>query len=349
MTLLASSNSFNLRPLSNRMPFTLLDTLYSQILNEAFRDFIPEEKEWKDRCSILHTFLCTAERTSTSVVANLLFTSDYTDVAEKLLSNLHAVLYREDGRVLAYHKSFSDFIFAEDRSGHFWCDQAKHHRLLAESCFRSMKDGLRFNIANISSSFVLDVDNSGLADAVKENISLVLSYSCRNWSYHLSAAAPTIPDGLHDTISDFLQIRALFWIEAMNLLRLRGLCDSMLRTAHDWVMSSQDSFSLAENLSEARSFALYFSGSGASSSTPHLYISALATWPRKLEPCRGWKTHFPRIPGFTSASLGGTLLMTLNVNSGVNAVAVSPNGKQIISGSKDKSVRVWDVSTGDEL
>ncbi|PPQ86993.1 hypothetical protein CVT25_009413, partial [Psilocybe cyanescens] len=48
--------------------------------------------------SILHTFLCTAERTSTSVVANLLFTSNDTDVAEKLLLNLHAVLYCEDGR-----------------------------------------------------------------------------------------------------------------------------------------------------------------------------------------------------------------------------------------------------------
>ncbi|PPQ88754.1 hypothetical protein CVT25_008625 [Psilocybe cyanescens] len=338
-TLLASSNSFNLQSLSNRMPFTLLDTLYSQILNEAFCDFIPEEKEWKDRCSILHTFLCTTEQTSTSVVADLLFTSDYTDVAEKLLSDLHAVLYREDGRVLAYHKSFSDFIFTEARSGNFWCDQAKHHRLLAESCFQSMRDGLRFNIANISSSFVLDVDDPGLADAVKLNIPLVLSYSSRNWSYHLSAAAPTIPDGLHDSISDFLQLCALFWIEAMNLLGLHGLCGSMLRTAHDWVMSSQGSFSLAECLTEARSFALYFSGSGASSSTPHLYISALATWPRNLEPCRGWKTHFPRIPSFTSASLGGTLLMTLNVNSQVIAVAVSPNGKHIVSGSYDNLVQ----------
>ncbi|PPQ94076.1 hypothetical protein CVT25_009705, partial [Psilocybe cyanescens] len=114
-------------------------------------------------------------------------------------------------------------------------------------------------------------------------------------------------------------------------------------------MSSQGSFSLAENLSEARSFVLYFSGSGASSSTPHLYISALATWPRNLDPCRGWKSHFPRIPGFTGASLGSTLLMTLNVNSRVCAVAVLPNGKQIVSGSYDKSVRVWDVSMGDEL
>jgi hypothetical protein len=242
MTLLASSNSSNLQSSSTGMAFTLLDTLYSQILDEAFCDFSPKEKGWEDRRSVLHTFLCTAERTSTSVVADLLFASDYTDVTEKLLSDLHAVLYRQHGRVLAYHKSFSDFIFDEDRSGHFWCNQAMHHRLLADACLRCMKDGLRFNIANIPSSFVLDVDNLMLADAVKENVTPVLSYSSRNWSYHLSVAASITPDGLLDSISDFLQLRALFWIEVMNLLGLRGLCGLMLRTVHGWVISSQASF-----------------------------------------------------------------------------------------------------------
>ena len=221
---------------------TLLDTLYSQILDEAFRDFSPNEKGWEIRLNILHTFLCTAERTSTSVVADLLFTSDYNDVADKLLSDLHAMLYREHGRVLAYHKSFSDFIFDQNRSGNFWCNEAMHHRVLADACFRCMKDGLRFNIANIPSSYVLDVDNPTLAYAIKENIYPVLEYACQNWSYHVSAAASIIPDRLRDSISEFLQLRALFWIEAMNLLRLRSLCNSMLQTAHDWVIRSQVCF-----------------------------------------------------------------------------------------------------------
>jgi len=102
-----------------------------------------------------------------------------------------------------------------------------------------MKDGLRFNIANISSSFMLDADNSTLADAVKTNIPPVLSYSCRNWGYHLSSTASTIPNHLHDTLSDFLEIRALFWIEAMNLLGLRGRCEPILRIAHGWVVKSK--------------------------------------------------------------------------------------------------------------
>ena len=198
---------------------------------------IPKSPKWAARLRILHTFLCTADRTSTSVIADLLFTSDYTDVAEKLLSYLHAVLYTEDGQVLAYHKSFSDFIFDQARSDDFWCDQATSHQLLTDSCFRIMKDGLRFNIANISSSFMLDGDDSTLVDAVKMNISPVLSYCCRNWGYHLSSTVSTTPH-LCDTLSDFLQIRALFWIEAMNLLGLRGRCKPILRAAHEWVVES---------------------------------------------------------------------------------------------------------------
>ena len=237
--LLPTANSSTPQSLSDTTSFTLLDTLYLQVLRQAFREFIPKTPKWFDRLRILHTFLCTIERTSTSVIADLLFTSDYTDVAEKLLSALHAVLYTEDGRVLAYHKSFSDFIFDRTRSNDFWCDQARHHHYLIDSCFRIMKNQLRFNIANISSSFMLDKDNPTLADAVKMNIPPVLGYSCQNWGYHLSSTALATPDHLRDTLTDFLEIRTLFWIEAMNLLGMRGRCGPILRTAQEWVAKSE--------------------------------------------------------------------------------------------------------------
>ena len=239
--LLPTANSSAPQSLSDVTSFTLLDTLYLQVIRHAFREFTPKTPKWVDRLRILHTFLCTADRTSTSVIADLLFPSDYTDVAEKLLAALHAVLYTEDGRVLTYHKSFSDFIFDQARSDDFWCDQAMHHRRLTDSCFRIMtsEDGLRFNIAKISSSFILDRDYSTLLDAVKTNIPPVLSYSCRNWGYHLSSTASMTPDPLHIHLSDFLEIRALFWIEAMNLLGLRGHCEPILRSAYEWVVKSK--------------------------------------------------------------------------------------------------------------
>jgi hypothetical protein len=93
-----------------------------------------------------------------SVVAKLLFPPDKnetnpafskTKIADKVLVSLYAVLYTENDKVLSYHKSFTDFMFNQHRAKEFWCDQAKHHRLLADCCFRVMAHGLKFNIANI--------------------------------------------------------------------------------------------------------------------------------------------------------------------------------------------------------
>ncbi len=42
-------------------------------------------------------------------------------------------------------------------------------------------------------------------------------------------------------------------------------------------------------------------------------------------------------------------MRTLNGDSGwVNAVAITPDGKQIISASDDKTIKVWDLMSGEE-
>ena len=214
----------------------LLDQLYLQLLSNAFRDVRPGVRQ--DRLKILHTFLCTAERTSTSIVANLVSASDtdsFTKLVNTVLAQLHSVLYTQNDRVLWYHKSFPDFLFDRDRSQKFWCNEAEHHRRLMESCFRIMKSGLRFNIANIPSSFVLDGDNPMLPNAVKDNIPPFLSYSCRNWDHHLCAVEMQDMAPLCEILSEFLKLPVLFWIEAMNLLGLCGMCDPVLRNVCKWV------------------------------------------------------------------------------------------------------------------
>ena len=51
-----------------------LNSLYLQVLSDALCDF--EGDFFAERLQILHTFLCTTERTSTSLVAELLFPPD---------------------------------------------------------------------------------------------------------------------------------------------------------------------------------------------------------------------------------------------------------------------------------
>ncbi|KAF9470094.1 hypothetical protein BDN70DRAFT_77008, partial [Pholiota conissans] len=315
----------------------LLDRLYQQVLFDAVGQFTDDEDEdenidFTHRLKILHTFLCSAEPISIHVVANLISFSDapnFTETVAHVLTSLHAVLYTENDKVFSYHKSFTDFIFNENRAKKFWCNPQKFHLLLSRICFNIMNSELRFNIANIQSSFLLDCDNAALPDAIKQNISLVLRYTCHNWVYHLSLANS---NKLANTMTNFLKLPVLFWIEAMNLMGSRGLCEYMLRGARKVVMNNTP---LEEAFAEAASFALYFSGSAASLSTPHLYISSLATWRKTSGLSWGWKTHFPGIPKFVH-SAGGAALMTITTASPVYTIALSSDGKYLVSGSEDR-------------
>lgn len=49
---------------------------------------------------------------------------------------------------------------------------------------------------------------------------------------------------------------------------------------------------LARDLLDAADFAAYFAASPAVKSTPHLYISALATWQRDVRLIQVWKAQF---------------------------------------------------------
>ena len=110
------------------------------------------------------------------------------------------------------------------------------------------------------------------------------------------------------------------------------------------------SLELARDIGEAANFSTYFTGSPAAESTPHLYISALATWSQNTSLSRNWKNQFSCIPVFTYSQGSINLpLMTIATEGQIFAVAFSSDGMQIVSGSDRGSVQVWDASTGIKL
>ncbi|KAF8155552.1 mycorrhiza-induced NACHT/WD-repeat protein [Crassisporium funariophilum] len=330
----------------------LIDELYQQILRDAFSGFTGDL--FKSRRSILHTFLCTIERTTTSVAAALLSKPDA--IADAVLKKLHAVLYSKDGQVFWYHASFPDFIFSETRSTFEFdgrkfsmsCNVARHHALLTESCFDIMRKSLRFNIGDIPSSFLLDAEDAKLKQRVDTNIKPFLIYASRHWSHHLAQTNQKNGEDLGSCITDFLRIRILFWIEAMNLLGFSSHCSTMLQYAREWILKNTNRESeLPNNLAEAANFATYFATNLPALSTPHLYISALATWSTGSAISQQWKETFPDVPTFIHRQ-ADVPLMTIPTGT---FAAFSPDGTCIVSGTgrKDYSVRVWDVSTAAEL
>ena len=217
-----------------------IDKLYQQIMLDAFSNL--HKDLLNSRLRILHTFLCTFERTPASLAAALLSESD--DTAITVLKKLHAVLYCKDGRVLWYHASFPDFVFSQTRSAFKYngrqisvsCSQAQHHALLTKCCFDRMKELLCFNIGDITSSFLLDVEDPKLMQRVHTNIKPFLRYACRHWAQHLALIDQKNGEDVGDCISDFLRIRIIFWIEAMNLLGSSGQCSTMLQHTREWVL-----------------------------------------------------------------------------------------------------------------
>ena len=218
----------------------LIDKLYQQIMHDAFSKL--DVKLFNRRLRILHTFLCTFERTPVSLAAALLSESDETALA--VLNGLHAVLHLKHGQVLWYHASFPDFIFSQTRSTFeldgrqisMSCSQARHHALLTKCCFHRMKESLRLNIGNITSSFLHDAEDPELMQRVDTNIEPFLRYASRHWAQHLTQTDQKNGEDLGDYIAEFLDIRILFWIEAMNLLGSSGQCSTMLQQVRMWVL-----------------------------------------------------------------------------------------------------------------
>jgi hypothetical protein len=225
-----------------------VDILYCQILSEAFGRLTKELR--LTRLKILYTLLCTEERVSVSVAAGLLSDSpDMVECANQVVSDLHAVLYMMDGKVFWYHASFPDFIFTQARcqvpvpithsgispqSVNMFCDPASHHAFLAHSCFGIMMTGLHFNICDLPSSFLLDSEVPNLQ--VKKKISETLKYACQYWAQHMVKATPSEHKALQGHIVNFLHTCVLFWIEAMNLLKVTSQCARMLQGVHKWIL-----------------------------------------------------------------------------------------------------------------
>jgi len=219
-----------------------IDALYKQVMSTAFGGL--DDNLLQNRLYALHTLLCTQERVSTSVAEELYSDDPDTELMELVVDDLRAVLYVKDDRVFWYHASFPDFIFSQARSGSvllhsdspavdMHCEEAAHHARLVRSCFRIMRSHLRFNICDLPSSFLLDSEVPDLNSRIRANIGDSLRYSCLHWAQHL---AQTSNDDGRTEIRDFLQLRVLFWIEAMNLLDSRALCTPMLQQARECIV-----------------------------------------------------------------------------------------------------------------
>jgi hypothetical protein len=220
-----------------------IQQLYRDILQKAFESLDNDEQE--DILSCLSLLVVAHHPLSVTEYAGLL--DRHTGTIREAFRSLHSVVQipsndANHGLITIYHASFVDFLtefqaIPAPTSTHSpWSvDRPKAHFMVTKRCFRIMNTNLQFNIADIPSSFVFDSDNPQLQDKITQNLPPALRYSCQGWSLHLIMTAPDPMHPFIPTLSTFLQLKVLFWIEAMNLLGSATQCDPDLRRASEWL------------------------------------------------------------------------------------------------------------------
>jgi WD40 repeat protein len=99
---------------------------------------------------------------------------------------------------------------------------------------------------------------------------------------------------------------------------------------------------------DASAFVRYF-GMAMARSAPHIYVSALPFTPTSSQILNQYLYQFPRTLALERGQLSHWPALQMVIpthDSSVSCVVFSPDGQRIASASDDRTIRVWDATTG---
>ncbi|KAI5117200.1 hypothetical protein M0805_004970 [Coniferiporia weirii] len=274
------------------------------------------------------------------------------DVLKETVDSLQAVMYRDtakDDAIRVCHPSFLDFISTKSRSKIYWTEPEVLESTLARRCFEIMLSQLRFNICHLESSFILNDDIQDIQNLVFKYIPEHLQYSCLYWMNHFAHSSLDTSDQQVQSLLKGLLChpRALYWLECLSILK-------SLKMGIDTLTSCMNQFQsvdyIATMCQELYKFiSAYYTP--ASVSTPHLYLSALSWAPTESNIVRILYPYFSNQPlvGIGRETKWKSTLWTSDTGSSIECVAYSLDGRHIVSGSRDKTLKIWDAQTGDAV
>jgi len=153
-----------------------------------------------------------------------------------ILNRLSSVIQTETSDKIIHisHLSFTEFICdplrCEER---FVIHRDVHNQIMAIACLQIMQTGLRFNICDLETSYVRNIDISDLASRIEKSIPTRLSYSCRFFAGHLQTT--TIDVQLVKMVESFLLAHLLHWMEVMSLIKEVNTASLILMSIRDLI------------------------------------------------------------------------------------------------------------------
>ncbi|KAG9054182.1 hypothetical protein FS842_005878 [Serendipita sp. 407] len=327
-----------------------MSALYAQVLHTSFP--VLNEELMQNLRSIFGAIIVAKEPFTRSSIAGLLSISE--SAVEHTCRGLQSLMeYRDNLRF--HHQSFVDFLLLDPldpgtSASEFTISFIAAHEMLTSRCLKIMKNELRFNICDFESSYMRNVDIPNLQSRLERCISPHLFYAARFWTIHLEWNSPNVE--ILQAVHYFLANQFLFWLEVISLHGLVNRGVNILTTLIKW-LKKHGQGELGAVADDMPRFIAHFS-IPISESVPHIYLSTIPFVPKKSPIA---KLYNPRYPHTLSIQQGGDskwdsnlALNTLLGHAGVVwSVSFSPDGRFIVSGSDDRTVRLWDMETGHQL
>ncbi|CAG7855249.1 SubName: Full=Related to WD40-repeat protein (Notchless protein) {ECO:0000313/EMBL:CCA71457.1} [Serendipita indica DSM 11827] len=260
--------------------------------------------------------------------------------ASALVQNLGSVLKQDPITCLIQfrHPTFVEYLRRRCSTEIIGdCDRnliniARAHGQAASWCLhtlKSRKEGLKFNICQIESSFYLNRQITDLDARVAKFISRRLRYASLHWSFHVAAMDSDWGRRLRNELARIVKSPfALYWMEILSVTGGVMRAVSGLRAATQHKSLEQ----------EIRAHHIYISSLPFSPQKSVLHTEGLKEYMNSLIVTRGLEETFRELPRTLLGHQGS-----------VTAVSFSPDGTRIVSGSLDRTIRQWDAETGQPL
>ncbi|KAI1134357.1 WD40 repeat-like protein [Hypoxylon sp. FL0543] len=339
---------------NEKSPESFLNQIYSTVLDYSTQELTDEEKQDSPLNEILGLLVVLFKPLQIRSLAEFTNPRKSERTTGDYLKTLRSVVdIPKDPKspVSLVHLSFREFLLDDRRCKPtvFLVKPSTVHYPLFRRCLEIMSDGLHMDICGLRKPGILSVEIP--SDLVQQYITPHLQYACRYWVDHLLQITGTQQVGNtpvdESSIYKFLQKKILNWLEVLSLI---GEVGSAVHMVDHLRSLTRDNPEISEFLRDAHRFLL--ANRHIIQEAPlQVYYSAILFSPATsiirslfLEPLGEWIMKFPTVD-----DTWGAELMTLEGHeSAVYAVAISPDSKTIISGSRDGTIRFWEVATGIE-
>ncbi|QYS92872.1 hypothetical protein H0G86_000264 [Trichoderma simmonsii] len=327
-----------------------LDASYLPILDQQLDGLSNSEKAEvaEEFQTIVGTIIILANPLSITALSPILDMSK--DVISNRLEMLHSVLdvpSSLDMPVRLLHLSFRDFLLDPDKrdTTSLWVEERQAHTKMADHCLRLL-DNLKPDICNLKSPSTSTVDIP--RETIGHHLPPEVQYSCLYWVSHVRQSETRLADG--GPVSEFLLRHFLHWLEALSLMeRTREIISfiQMLQT----LVEPESGIKTSAFLRDAEQF-VRTHASTIESSPLQLYSSALVFTPSdsivriQFQDCiPSWILSPPLI----DRSLNPCRHFIEGRSNYIKCIAFSYDSKLLASGSRDQTVKIWDLVTGECL